>query len=96
MSIEAIVREAEAERAQVAQAYQQKEIDQNKKRDQEHAQNILEANAAFVALDECGVRLQALYDHSSRSIKDKLWTVIQQIINSKEELRQVYRDKETA
>jgi len=89
--IEGIVREAEAERASIAKSRQESENRQAGIRDQESVKNKLEADAAFIALDECEQRLQSLYNVSNRAIKDKLWTVIQQTINSKEELKQIYR-----
>jgi len=91
MSIEALERAAHAERADwTAEMRQRAQVatDASAKVD---AQRQAEAEAAYIALDECGKRLQALNAVSDRSIKDRLCTPILQIENSKEELRQVFR-----
>lgn len=91
MSIEQLERQVAAERSNWTAEMRQRakaEADVGVKRDQ---QRQAEAEAAYIALDECGKRLQALNAVSDRSIKDRLCTPILQIENSKEELRQVFR-----
>jgi hypothetical protein len=91
MSIEALERAAAADREHWTAGMKKQSAQAAAVVATEDAQRVAEANAAFIAMDECGTRLQALYDTSHRSIKDRLHTVLQQITNSKEELKQVFR-----
>lgn len=49
-----------------------------------------EAQAAYEELHKCDVRLQAVYDATNRSVKDKLYTVLLQVQNAMYELTQVH------
>lgn len=53
-------------------------------------QGFLNAQRAYIALSKCNDILQPEYDVSNRSVKDHLWTVIQQVRNSMETLSQVH------
>ena len=88
--IEVLEREAAAERAgQNTEALKAKVIkEEAMKLDTER--RFAEAQIILVGLNECGIKLQAIYDKVDRSGRDRLYTVLQQVWNSQEELRQVY------
>jgi hypothetical protein len=52
--------------------------------------SFVEAQQAYQELHKCDVRLQAVYDATNRSVKDKLYTVLLQIRNAMYELTQVH------
>jgi hypothetical protein len=90
MSIEAIERAALMERTEHQSALRQAVGREAERSARDAEQRQLEAETAYQALQECGDRLQKVYDHSNRSLKDRLHTAILQIRNSQGELTQVH------
>lgn len=92
MGIEVIEREVAEERKSTQDVFHARVLADQERLRLETQKNRLEAEMAWLVLTECEGKIQAQYNKSNRSTKDRLCTVLLQIANSKEELCQVHTD----